>query len=102
MLMTRRVLLAAAGVSSVWWMCSRSRAGGRVEVNFRVIRYWESDDFIQLAWEPIIGKRPVAYVPSLRRWREEMPEWARDRRDEIFPEIKHQTQYMDFIWEEYD
>ena len=31
-----------------------------------------------------------------------MPQWARDRRDDIFSEIRHQTQYMDFIWEEYD
>jgi hypothetical protein len=102
--MTRRIVLAAAGVSSVWWMCGRSRGGGKVEVKFRVIRYWESseDDPIELGWEPIIGDRPVAYLPSHRRWQAEMPEWARNRRDEIMAEVKRQTAHMDFRWQEYD
>jgi hypothetical protein len=100
--MTRRLALSAIGVSLGWWMCSRSRAPGKVKVNYRVIRYTESDSFIELAWEPLVGKPPVAYVPSPRRWRAEMPDWARDRRDEIFSEIKRQTEYMTFTWQEYD
>jgi hypothetical protein len=31
-----------------------------------------------------------------------MPDWARDRRDEIFPVIQRETSHMKFVWEEYD
>jgi hypothetical protein len=31
-----------------------------------------------------------------------MPGWARDRRDEIMAEIKRETEYMSFTWQEYD
>lgn len=100
--MTRRLALGAIGASLIWWTCSRSRAPGKVEVRYRVIRYTEPPGFIELGWEPLEGEPPVAYVPSPGRWRAQMPDWARDRRDEIFPEIKRQTEYMKFTWEEYD
>jgi len=102
MLITRRFALGAAGFGLVWWTCSRTRGVGKVKVNFRIIRYTEADAFIELAWEPLEGKPPVAYVPSPRRWRAEMPDWARDRREEIFAEIKDQTTFMNFTWQEYD
>jgi len=103
MVMTRRLALGAVGASSLSWACRRSRAVGKVEVRWRVIRYTEPDgEFIELGWEPITDKPPVAYVPSPRRWRAVMPDWAADRRDEILPEIKRQTEHMEFTWKEYD
>ena len=74
----------------------------KVEVNFRVIRYREPACYLELTWEPIDRSAPIAYVPSPRRWRVEMPECARDRRSSIFPEIQEQTRYMNFIWQEVD
>jgi hypothetical protein len=53
--MNRRVLLYAVVIGSLWWTCHRSREVGKVEVNFRVIRYTESVGFIELAWEPLQG-----------------------------------------------
>ena len=100
--MTRRFVLGAAGVSLVWWRCSRIRATGKAKVKWRVIEYTEPDGVFDLYWEPIMGGQPIAYVPSPRRWREDMPEWAQDRRDEIFPEIKRQTEFMEFNWREFD
>lgn len=100
--MTRRSLLAVLVIGSFWWTCPESRVAGKVEVNWRVIRYTEPLGFLELAWEPIKGEQPVAYVPSDRRWRAEMPDWACDRRDEIMSEIKRDTRHMNFRWQEYD
>ena len=80
----------------------RQSSGGKVEVNFRVIRYREPGCYLELTWEPIDGSPPIAYVPSPRRWRVEMPECARDRRSDIFPEIQDQTRFMNFTWQEVD
>jgi hypothetical protein len=80
----------------------RQSSGGKVEVNFRVIRYREPGCYLELTWEPIDGSPPIAYVPSPRRWRAEMPECARDRRSDIFPEIQDQTRFMNFTWQEVD
>jgi hypothetical protein len=101
-LMTRRFALSGLGIGVLWYACRRSFTSGKVEVRFRVIRYSEPAGFIELGWEPLEGQPPVAYAPSLRRWRAEMPDWARNRRDEILPEIKRQTRHMNFTWEEYD
>jgi len=101
--MKRRIVFFVLAISSLgWWTCRKATVAGKVTVNFRVIRYTEADDFIELGWEPIEGGPPVAYVPSPRRWREEMPEWASDRRDAIMIEIKRETAYMKFRWEEDD
>ena len=47
----------------------RESFGGKVEVNFRVIRYREPACYLELTWEPIDCSAPIAYVPSPRRWR---------------------------------
>jgi hypothetical protein len=95
-------VLGALGIGVLWFTCPRSARVGKVEVRYRVIRYTEPAGHIELGWEPLEGERPVAYVPSPRRWRADMPEWARDRRDNIFTEIRQQTGHMNFRWEEYD
>jgi hypothetical protein len=90
------------GVALTMALCHSRRPKGKVEVGFRVIRYTEPAGQIQLGWEYFPDEPPVAYVPSARRWRAEMPDWARDRRDEIFPVIQRETSHMKFVWEEYD
>jgi hypothetical protein len=103
-------LTATLGSAYVGWSVLRSGAnqikrqssGGKVEVNFRVIRYKEPACYLELTWEPIDRSPPIAYVPSPRRWRVEMPDCARDRRSDIFPEIQEQTRYMNFTWQEVD
>jgi hypothetical protein len=99
---TRRIVLSVLVIGSLWWTCRENRSAGKVEVNWRVIRYTEPAGVIELGWEPIKGEQPVAYIPSHRRWRAEMPEWACDRRDEIMVEIKRETRHMNFRWQEYD
>ena len=100
--MNRWIVFFALAIGSLWWSCRENRPAGKVEVNYRVIRYTESAGSIELGWEPIKGEQPIAYVPSHRRWRAEMPDWARDRREEIMAEIKRETAYMNFRWQEYD
>ena len=101
--MTRRLTLAALGLGALWFTCRETRGVGKVEVRYRVIRYTEPAGDLELGWEPLVGgKPPIAYVPSPRRWRAEMDEWARDRREEIFADIREQTSYMNFTWREYD
>jgi len=99
---TRRIALSALAVGSFWWTCRENRLAAKVEVKWRVIRYTEPAGVIELGWEPIKGEQPVAYVPSDRRWRDQMPDWACDRRDEIMMEIKRETTHMNFRWQEYD
>ena len=101
-IMSRRVVLVALAISSLGCTGRAARVAGKVEVDYRIIRYAESAGFIELGWEPLQGERPVAYVPSDRRWRAEMADWARDRRDGIMVEIKRETRHMNFRWEEYD
>jgi len=99
--LNRRTLLRALAVSALGFACRR-RPPGKVEVSFRVIRYAEPAGTIALGWEYFPEPPLVAYVPSPRRWRAQMPEWARFRRDEIFPEIQRQTRPWKFKWEEYE
>ena len=82
--MTRRLMLGALGIGALWFTCRASHGVGKVEVRWRVIVYTEPDGVIELGWEPIKDDRPIAYIPSPRRWRDDMEEWARDRREEIF------------------
>ena len=90
------------GIALIAAVCHDRRPRGKVDVGFRVIRYTEPTGQIQLGWEYFLDEPPVAYVPTARRWRATMPEWARDRRDEVFPVIQRETRQMNFVWEEYD
>ena len=59
---------------------------------------------LELTWgTPWNRSAPIAYVPSPRRWRVEMPECARGIVEAASsPEIQEQTRYMNFIWQEVD
>jgi|SoiMethySBSTD1v2_1073268.scaffolds.fasta_scaffold125262_3 hypothetical protein len=101
--MTRRLMLGAVGIGALWFTCRESHGVGKVEVRWRLIIYTEPAGDIELVWEPQVGGSPrIAYIPSPRRWRDEMEDWARDRREEIFADIREQTSHMNFTWHEYD
>jgi hypothetical protein len=100
---SRRFAIAFLACVLIVGICHHHRnAPGKVEVDYHVIRYTEPAGQIELDWEYSPDEPPVAYVPSARRWRATMPDWARDRRDEIFPFIQRETRHMNFVWEEYD
>ena len=105
------VLLVAVAALGGWAKCrtksdpeqQQMRSPKRVEVNYRIIRYWEEGDFLQLDWEARLGgQRDLAYVPTERLWDEIMPEWALRRRSEIMEIVKKETVFMNFEWREYD
>jgi hypothetical protein len=74
----------------------------RIVVEARVLKYFEGENVLefQIDWFPD-GR--VVYVPKLARWREEMPEWAKERRGEIFPEMRRLAAKgrHTLKWEEY-
>jgi hypothetical protein len=91
--------LVAAGAfgSCVGW-------GGkpRIVVEARVLKYIEKKMILefQIDWFP---EGRVVYVQKADRWKDEMPEWAKERRGEIFPEMRRLAERAGykFRWEEY-
>lgn len=63
-------------------------------IAFRYIKYMEGGNDIEFQVDPGLKEPTVVHVPSPERWKLEMPEWARDRRDEILGRIKEKTEHM--------
>lgn len=59
----------------------------RITIGPTRLRYLEGDDVLELSLE-MTSRYDIVYVPTARRWSQRMPEWARDRRDDIMREIK--------------
>ena len=75
----------------------------RIHASWRFIRYEEGADSLVLTVEPIMGlseTEAIIYVPTAERWKREMPEWARERREEILARIKADNS-RGGSWEEY-
>ena len=75
---------------------------GRTTVHFQSLRYAEGDRTLELTWEARMQGHSMAYAPSPRLWREIMPDWAKERREEILESMKRQTAGDGFDWLEYD
>ncbi|MBW1722817.1 MAG: ribose 5-phosphate isomerase B [Deltaproteobacteria bacterium] len=72
-----------------------------VMIAFRYLKYFEGDQSLEFRLDPNLKTPSVIHVPSEERWKKELPEWARDRRDEILERLKKKCSHMECIWEEY-
>ncbi len=71
-----------------------------VLVSFGYILYSEGKRTIELTVEPGLKHPTRIYVPPASRWDEEMPEWARGRRDEILSRIGSKCTHLVYEWKE--
>jgi hypothetical protein len=77
-----------------------------VHIGWRYVRYTEgAGRSLTLSGDWSVdgaGRRtPELFVPGPRRWRREMPDWARERRAEILAVIAESTAHMGYQVEEY-
>jgi len=71
-----------------------------VTISFGYILYMEGKNTLEIKVEPGLKKPSVVRVPSASRWDEEMPEWARGRREEIMERIKPKCVHLKCEWKE--
>lgn len=70
-------------------------------IAFRYIKYMEGKDSIEFQVDPGLKVPTVIHIPSAKRWEREIPEWARNRRDEILGRIKEKTIHIKPEFKEY-
>jgi len=84
--------------------CENERSGPWVEIPEEfTLRYGEGKVYVDFTYEYLVRGRAVAYVPAEHRWLVEMPDWARQRRDEILANMKRlcKARGWDFTFEDY-
>ena len=69
-------------------------------ITFRYIKYMEGKDFIEFQVDPGLKRPSIVHIPSPERWNSELPEWTRNRRDEILERVKSKCAHMDCEWKE--
>lgn len=72
-----------------------------VLIAFRYIKYMEGDHSLEFRIDPNLKAPSMIHIPSAERWRSDLPDWARDRRDEILERIKTRCSHMECTWEEF-
>jgi len=70
-------------------------------IAFRYIKYMEGKDSIEFQVDPGLKRPSVVYIPSQERWNSELPEWSKNRRDEIVDRVKSKCAHMNCEWREY-
>ena len=70
-------------------------------ISFRYIKYLEGKDSIEFQIEPELKRPSIVHVPSPQRWIMELPEWAKNRRDEILDRVKSKCSHLNCEWREY-
>ncbi len=70
-------------------------------IAFRYIKYMEGKNSIEFQVDPGLKTPSVVHIPSPDRWNSELPEWARNRRDDILDRVKEKTSHMNVEFKEY-
>jgi len=70
-------------------------------IAFRYIKYMEGKRSIEFQVDPGLKSPTVIHVPSAKRWADEIPEWARNRRDLILDRVREKTLHMQREFKEY-
>ena len=65
-----------------------------VFISFRYIVYSEGKNAIEFKVNPNLKGPSVIQVPSPKRWKAKLPEWARDRRKEILDRIMSKCSHL--------
>lgn len=71
-----------------------------VKVGYRLVFYFEAEKWLEFPIEKEDGKLPCVELPLPNRWKDEMPLWAKERRDEIITRIRQKAGETKFIWKE--
>ena len=73
-----------------------------VSITWRSLVYCEQGSCIKIYIDPPQrrGQPFTFYLPGPDRWRQALPEWAADRRDEIVARIKEECEHYDAEWVE--
>lgn len=79
----------------------RAREAFDVLISFGYILYSEGKNALELKVKPGLKHPTVINVPSPERWDEEVPSWARGRREEILERIRPKCAHLDCEWKEY-
>ena len=70
-------------------------------IAFRYIKYFEGENTLQFQVDPKLKEPSVIHIPSEENWASEVPEWARQRREEILSRIRSKCAHMELEWKEY-
>jgi ribose 5-phosphate isomerase B len=70
-------------------------------ISFRYIKYMEGKNSIEFQVEPELKRPSIVHIPSVQRWIAELPEWAKNRRDEILDRVKSKCSHLNCEWREY-
>jgi hypothetical protein len=71
-----------------------------VEIGWKSLSYCEKGRCFKIYIDPP-AKRGLPftfYLPGPDRWRDALPEWAADRRDEIVARIKEECEHFNAEW----
>ncbi len=74
----------------------------KVEIGWKSLSYCERGACIKIYIDPPArrGQPFTFYLPGRDRWRQALPEWAADRRDEIVARIKEECAHYNAEWVE--
>jgi len=75
--------------------------GYEVVPEFKWVEYSENGKTIHIDVEPGVGVPSLVNLPGSERWQKEMPDWAKNRREEIIERIKAKCDHLDWEWKEY-
>ncbi len=72
-----------------------------VFIAFRYIEYVEGENSMEFRVDPGLKSPTVVHIPSAQRWKSEMPDWTKGRRDEIIDRLKAKCSHMICEWREH-
>ena len=80
-----------------------NKASGEYDllIAFRYIKYIEGKNSIEFQVNPGLKDPTVVHIPSSKKWNSVVPEWARNRREEILDRVKPKCTHLDCEWREY-
>jgi ribose 5-phosphate isomerase B len=70
-------------------------------ISFRYIKYMERKGSIEFGVDPGLKRPSIVHIPSPERWDSELPEWTKNRRDEILDRVKSKCAHLQCEWKEY-
>lgn len=72
-----------------------------VVISFGYILYSEGKNTLEFKIDPGLKDASVIHIPGPETWADRMPEWTRDRRDEIVARIESKCKHLLYRIEEY-
>jgi ribose 5-phosphate isomerase B len=70
-------------------------------ISFRYMIYSEGKNALEFKIDPGLKSPSIIHIPSPDKWNSEVPEWAKNRREEILERIKTKSAHLECEWKEY-